>query len=204
MKLYYAPGTCSQAVHIVLEESGQPYDIERVNTATGRTEKGQDFTDINAKAVVPVLELDTGEHLTEGPVIAQFVADSAGRTDLMPASGQLQRYRVMEWQNFLTSDIHKTYGPLFKPQVDAASKAFFRKTLRSRFEWIDHQLEGKPYLTGDDFTAADAYLFVLTGWAPLVTLDLSGLDHLTAFVDRVKRRPAVQRVLAAEGFLEAQ
>ncbi len=204
MKLYYAPGTCSQAVHIVLAESGLPYDIEKVDLTSGRTEKGRDLADINAKKVVPVLELDNGEHLTEGPVIAQFVADSAGRLDLMPASGQLQRYRVMEWQNFLTSEIHKTYGPLFKPQVDAASKAFFRKTLRSRFEWVDRQLEGKQYLTGDAFTAADAYLFVVAGWAPMVDVDLSGLDNLATFVDRVQQRPAVRRVLAAEGLLGAQ
>ncbi|WP_227816035.1 glutathione transferase GstA [Nitrogeniibacter aestuarii] len=204
MKLYYSPGACSQAVHIVLEECGLPYRIEKVDLVSGATESGKALADINPKKAVPVLELDDGAHLTEGPVIAQFVADSAGRLDLMPAGGSRQRYRVMEWQNFLTSEVHKAYTPLFKPQVDAASKAFFRKTLRSRYAWIDDQLAGKTHLTGDAFTAADAYLFVTASWAPMVDVDLSGLANLDAFVHRVRQRPAVRRVLAAEGLLGSQ
>ena len=202
MKLYYSPGTCSLAIHILLREIGTDFEIERVDTAAATTATGADFKTINIKGVVPVIALNEGDYLSEGPVIAQYLADQAGRTDLMPAAGTPARYRVMEWQNYITADLHKGFGPLFKPQVDDACKDYFRQVLRQRYEWLNKVLSDREYLTGPDFSAADAYLFVVTNWAALVKLDLSDLEHLQRYQQRIAQREPVRAAMTAEGLIK--
>jgi glutathione S-transferase len=146
-----------------------------------------------------LLELDNGERLSEGPVICQYVCDLAQRTDLMPAAGTLARYRIMEWQGYINSEIHKGYSPLFDPGLDGTVKAKFAAALRKKYEWLDAQLAGKDYLTGPTFTAADAYLYNVTRWARYVKLDLSDLAPVQAFVQRTAARPAVRDAAKAEG-----
>lgn len=198
MKLFYSPGACSLVPHTLLVETGLPYSLVRVDIPTHKTVDGGNYYGVNSKGSVPSIELDDGSVLTEGPIIAQYICDRAGRTDLMPAAGTMQRYRVMEWQNYITSDLHKSYSPLFRPDYDAAAKGQFRKALRTKYEYVDSKLRGRNYLTGDTLTAADLYLFVVTRWAPRVEVDLSGLDALQAFMERVNAHPSVQKAVAAE------
>ena len=201
MKLFFTPGACSLAPHIVLRETGTAFTLEKVDTAKQVTASGADYRAINAKGMVPVLELDDGARLTEGPVIAQFIADQAANTTLMPAAGSMARYRVMEWQNYITSELHKSFAPLFGSELDATAKGVHAKLLRKKFAWVDGQLARANYLTGDDFTVADAYLFVVTGWAKYVGLDLSDLPNLQRFLAAVAARPAVHDAMKAEGLL---
>lgn len=201
MKLYYAPAACSLAPHIVLREAGLTFELAKIDTGRHVTAAGGDFYAVNAKGQVPVLELDDGTRLTEGPVIAQYVADRAGATSLMPGAGTLARYRVMEWQNYITSELHKSFTPLFHDDVDAMAKQALAGVLRRKLAWLDGQLAGKQYLTGEAFTAADAYLFVVLGWARFVKLDIADLSHLQAFIARVAARPAVREAMRAEGLL---
>jgi len=201
MKLYFSPGACSLAPHIVLREAQLPFVLERVNISTHKTQHDADYYTINPKGYVPLLELDNGERLSEGPVIAQYISDQAGNHDLMPAAGTLQRYRVMEWQNYITSELHKSFSPLFNPAIEASAKAVISAALRKKFDWVSSQLEGKQYLTGDTFTAADAYLFAVASWARHVDLDLSGCTHLQDYLKRVANRPAVKAAMQAEGLL---
>jgi glutathione S-transferase len=201
MKLYYAPAACSLAPHIVLREAGLTFDLAKIDTARHVIADGGDFYAVNAKGQVPVLELDDGTRLTEGPVIAQYVADSAGALSLMPAAGTLARYRVMEWQNYITSELHKSFTPLFHDDVDAKAKQALAGVLRKKLAWLDGQLAGRDYLTGEAFTAADAYLFVVLGWARFVKLDIADLSNLQAFIARVASRPAVREAMRAEGLL---
>jgi glutathione S-transferase len=201
MKLYYAPAACSLAPHIVLREAGLPFTLQKVDTARHVTAESDDYYAINPKGQVPLLELDDGARLTEGPVIAQFIADRAGATTLMPAAGTRERYRVMEWQNYITSELHKSFTPLFAPGLDADAKRTLASRLRKKYEWVDAQLASRSYLTGETFTAADAYLFVVTAWAKFVQLDLGDLHNLQAFVRRVGQRPAVRDAMHAEGLL---
>ena len=201
MKLYYAPGACSLAPHIVLRETSTSFALEKVNTGTHRSADGSDYYAINPKGQVPVLELEDGTRLTEGPVVSQFIADRAGALSLMPAAGSLARYRVMEWQNYVTSELHKSFTPLFHGDLDATAKKTLAGLLRKKLAWVDGQLAGKSYLTGETFTAADAYLFVVLGWAKFVQIELADLKHLTAFMARVAARPAVQAAMKAEGLL---
>jgi glutathione S-transferase len=198
MKLYYSRGACSLTPHILLHETHLPFTLVRVDTATHKTEDGADFYAVNPKGYVPLLELDNGERLTEGPVICQYICDLAKRTDLMPAAGTMARYRVMEWQGYINSEIHKTYGPLFSPAFDAATKTAFATGLRKKYEWLSQQLAGKDYLTGSTFTAADAYLFNVTRWAKHVKVDLTDLADLQAFMQRTAARPAVVQAAKAE------
>lgn len=198
MKLYYSPGTCSLAPQILLREANLPYTLVKVDTGTHLTEDGTDFYTINPKGYVPVLELDDGERLSEGPVIAQFIADHSHREDLMPAAGSMARYRVMEWQNYITSELHKSFTPLFNPALDAAAKAVIAASLSKKFSWVSAQLRGKAYLTGENFTAADAYLFTVSGWAKYVNVDLSDFQHLQTFLKLVASRPAVQEAMKAQ------
>lgn len=199
MKLYHAPGTCSLAPHIVLREADLPFTLVKVDLQKHTLPTGEDYHHINPKGQVPVLELADGTRLTEGPVIAQFIADQAGNTSLMPASGSLDRYRVMAWQNHITAELHKSFSPLFTPQFDANAKALHRSLLRKKYEWIEQQLSPGLFLTGAAFTAADAYLFAVTRWAKHVDLDLSDLPALMKFMSRVADRPAVQAAMLAEG-----
>ncbi len=201
MKLFFSPGACSLAPHIVLKETQQTFKLEKVDTGTHTTAGGADYYAINPKGAVPVLELENGERLTEGPIIAQYLADKAGRADLLPAAGSMDRYRVMEWQNYITSELHKTFTPLFNPDLDSSAKKTLASVLRKKYEWVNTQLQSKNYLLGQSFTVADAYLFAVTGWAKYVSLDLSDLKHLQDFLARVSGRPAVREALKAEGLL---
>lgn len=201
MKLFFAPGACSLAPHIVLKETQLSFKLEKVDTSTHKTEHGLDYYTINSKGAVPVLELDSGERLTEGPIVAQYIADKAGRSDLLPAPGSMGRYRVMEWQNYITSELHKTFTPLFNPELDSSAKKTLASVLRKKYEWVNAQLQAKDYLLGKSFTVADAYLFVVTGWAKHVSLDLADLKHLQGYLARVAARPAVREAMKAEGLL---
>jgi glutathione S-transferase len=201
MKLYYAPAACSLAPHIVLRETGLAFTLHKVDTARHVTSDGADFYAINPKGQVPLLELEDGSRLSEGPVIVQFIADAASAHELMPAAGTLARYRVMEWQNYVTSELHKSFTPLFADGLDAAAKRTLATRLRRKYEWVDAQLAASSYLTGEVFSASDAYLFVVTNWARFVNLDLGDLAHLQAFMARVAARPAVREAMRAEGLL---
>lgn len=198
MKLYFAPGSCSMAVHIALCETGLPHELMRVSTKTHQTADGGDYYKINPKGQVPVLELDDGSRLTEGPVIIQYLADRAGHTDLMPAAGTMERYRVMEWQNYVGAEIHKSFSPLFNPAFDDAAKEAAKQVLRRKFEWLDGQLEGRSFLTGEVFTAADAYLFAVSNWARPVGLGIDDLANVQRFIATVAQRPSVKQALEDE------
>ena len=201
MKLYYSPGACSLSPHIVLREAGLPFELVLASTKTKKLADGSDYNLVNPKSQVPTLELNDGQRLTEGPVIVQYIADQAPTSGLAPAAGSMARYRVMEWLNFITSELHKTFSPLFNPATPADAKPLFSARVLDRLTWVDTQLEGKSYLTGDTFTVADAYLFVVTNWTKFVGIDISGLKNLGAFMGRVAARPAVQAALKAEGLL---
>lgn len=203
MKLYFSPGACSLAPHIVAQELGVALDLVKVDGRTKKTASGDDFWAVNPKGYVPALVLDDGQLLTEGPVISQYLADQHPEGNLAPANGTMARYRLQELLGFINSEIHKTFSPLFTPQTPEETKAERKEYLLKRFAFLDAQLADKPYLTGDTFTVADAYLFTVTNWARLVKVDLSGLTHLTEFQARVAARPAVQAAMKAEGILKA-
>jgi glutathione S-transferase len=199
MKLYFAPGACSLSPHIVMREVGANFDLEQVNNQEKKTKSGADYWTINGKGQVPVLEFDNGERLTEGPVIVQWVADQYPAAGLVPAAGQPERYRVQEWLNFVTSELHKSFGPIFRPTTPDAYKAISKENLGKRFDWLDKQLAGKQYLMGDKFTVADAYLFTVLRWTARIDMDLAKWPNLKGYVDRVAARPKVQEALKAEG-----
>lgn len=201
-KLYYSPGACSLSPHIVLREAGLPFQLVMVSTKTKKLADGSDFLAINPKGQVPLLELDDGQQLTEGPVIVQYLADQAPDSGLVPAAGTMARYRVLEWLNFITSELHKGFSPLFTPGTHEETQAAVRSKLLEKLGWVDSQLAGGHFLCGDTFTAADAYLFTVAGWGKYVGVDISPLTHLTAFMGRVAARPAVQAALKAEGLLK--
>ena len=202
MKLYYSPAACSLSPHIVALEAGLPCDIIRASTKTHQLDDGTDFYTINPLGYVPFLVLDDGQTLREGPVIVQYLADQAPSKNLLPATGTMDRYRALEWLNFIGTELHKTFGPLFNPATPAEYKPVALKILRSRFEWVEQQLAGKDYLLGTQFTVADAYLFTISGWGKFVGLDLSDLPNLQAYLGRVASRPAVQAALRAEGLIK--
>ena len=202
MKLYYSPGACSLSPHIVLREAGLAFEPVLASTKTHKLQDGTDYYGINPKGYVPLLELDNGERLTEGPAIVQYIADQAPAKKLAPAAGTMARYRLQEWLNFITSELHKSFSPLFNPAMPEEAKALYRTRLGDRFKWVDGQLAGKNYLMGEDFSVADAYLFVVAGWSKHVGVDVSGLANLGAFMARVAARPAVQEALKAEGLLK--
>jgi glutathione S-transferase len=203
MKLYFSPGACSLSPHIVLREAGIPFDLEQVNNQEKKTKSGQDYWTINSKGYVPTLELDNGERITEGPVIVQYVADQKPGSGLAPANGTLERVRVQEWLNFITSELHKSFGPIFRPTTPDAFKDISRQNLGKRFEWLDKQLAGKQYLMGDKFTVADAYLFVVLRWTSRVNIDITQWPNIKAYFDRVAARPKVREALVAEGLEKA-
>jgi glutathione S-transferase len=201
-KLYYSPGACSLSPHIVLREAGLPFDLALASTKTKKLADGTDYNTINSKGYVPLLELDDGQRLSEGPVIVQYIADQAPASQLAPAAGTMARYRLMEWLNFITSELHKGFSPLFNPAMPDEGKALARTKLVERLTWVDAQLAGKAYLMGDTFTVADAYLFTVTGWAKYVGVDISALANLGAYMGRVAARPAVQAAMKAEGLIQ--
>lgn len=199
MRLYYSPGACSLAAHIVLRETRSSFSLARVNLSQQVLDDGTDFKTISDRHQVPVLELDDGDRLTEGPVIMQFVADLHGASNLLPAMGSRQRWRVLEWCNYLTSEVHKSFTPIFHAQLDAVSIDKLKAGLKGKLAYVDSHLAGRDYLTDTGFTIADAYLFVLQGWAPHIKLDISDLGHLATLRARVGARPAVREALQAEG-----
>jgi len=203
MKLYYSPGACSLSPHIVAHELGQELKYEKVDTKTKRTATDRDYWQINPKGSVPALELDNGEVLTEGPAIVQYLADQKGNTALAPANGTLARARLQEMLNYITSEIHKSYSPLFSDATPEATREERKAYLNKRYSLVEKILAKQPYLLGDHFTVADAYLFTVTRWADFVKFDLSAFPHVQAFQKRVAARPAVQAAMAAEGLIKA-
>jgi glutathione S-transferase len=203
MKLYYSPGACSLSPHIVAREAGLSIDLERVDNKAKKTASGDDYWQINPKGQVPVLELDDGDRLTEGPAIVQYLADQSPNSKLAPAAGTKERYHVQEWLNFITSEIHKSFSPLFKPNTPDAYKPIAKENLNNRFAYIDKHLAGKQYLMGNNFTVVDAYLFTVLRWSTLHQIDLSRYPNIAAFMGRVNARPKVQEALQAEGLVKA-
>jgi glutathione S-transferase len=201
MNLYYAPGACSLSPHIVARELGLPFELKKVSTKDKTIEGGGDYWKVNPRGYVPALELDNGEILTEGPAIVQYLADQKPDAGLAPKSGTFERYRVQEWLNFITSELHKQFSPLFKPNTPEDYKPIAKQNIATRFDWLDKQLAGKDYLTGRQFTIADAYLFVMLNWTKPTQIDLSKWPNLLAFHKRVAARPKVKEALQAEGLL---
>jgi glutathione S-transferase len=198
MKLYLTPGACSLSPHIVIRELGLDVAIEAVNLGTKVTASGADFRAINPKGYVPALVLDDGSLLTEGAVIVQYLADSKPEAGLLAKPGTIERYRTLEWLNFIAAEVHKGFSPLFRKDCPAEWQTIVRDTLGTRFQVIDAHLEGKAYLMGERFTVADAYLFTVLGWSRYVNLDLGGYANINAYLARVGERPGVQAALAAE------
>jgi glutathione S-transferase len=199
MKLYYMPGACSLSPHIVAREAGIEIQLVKVDGKTKRTEDGADFLAINPKGYVPTLQLDSGEVLTEGPAIVQYLADLKPASGLAPANGTLARYHLQEVLGYINSEIHKAYSPLFKPDTPEATRQERKEYLHKRYALLDAVLAKQTWLLGEQFTAADAYLFTVTNWARHVELDLSAFPAILAFQKRVVSRPAVEAAMDAEG-----
>jgi glutathione S-transferase len=201
MKLYFSPGACSLSPHIILHEAGLAHETEKVNLGAKTTASGKDFRSINPKGYVPALETDGGVVLTEGPAIVQYLADQAPDKGLMPAAGSIERYQVVSWLNFISTEIHKNYSPLFNPSASDDVKQLAKDNLAKRYEYLDQELGQRDHVFGSSFTVADAYLFVVTNWAGMVKMDLSKFENIQAFQKRVGQRPAVQKALKHEGLL---
>jgi glutathione S-transferase len=199
MKLYYSPGACSLSPHIVLRESGLAFEPVLASTKTHKLQDGTDYYTINPKGYVPLLELDNGERLTEGPAIVQYIADQVPQKKLAPPNGTFERYRLQEWLTFIGTELHKQFSPLFRPEVPEEYKTMQRTKLGDRLSWVNTQLEGRSFLMGETFTVADAYLFVISGWGRPMNLDIRPLQHLSAFAKRVAERPTVQEAMKVEG-----
>ncbi|MFN4115870.1 MAG: glutathione transferase GstA [Inhella sp.] len=202
MKLYYSPAACSLSPHIVLREAGLPVELVKVSTKSHKLADGGDFYAINSKGYVPVLEWDDGDRLTEGPAIVQWIADQAPDKGLAPPAGTRERARLQEWLNFITSEVHKGFSPLFNPSASDEMKAAAKAAVERRLAWIEEQLEGRDYLLGKDFSVADAYLFTVASWGQYVGIDVKQWPRLAAYLGRVAARPAVQAALQAEGLLK--
>lgn len=198
MKLYFSPGACSLSPHIVLREAGLSFQLEKVDLRSKQTATGVDFKTINPKGSVPALELDDGQILTEGPAVVQYLADLVPDKQLAPAAGSMARYRLMEWLNFISTELHKGFSPLFNPAMPEPAKKITLDRLISRFDYLETQLHGSGYLLGSQFTVADAYLFVILRWCGAFDIDLSRWLMIEAYFKRVDERPAVQAALAAE------
>ncbi len=199
MKLYYSPGACSMASHISLREAGLPFDLEKVDLRARRTEKNEDYGQINPKGYVPALRLDNGEILTEGPALLQYIADQKPASGLAPAAGTMDRYRLVEWLNFVSTEIHKQFSPLFNPKITPEWREAQVSRLAERFDYLTKQLSGRPCLMGERFTVADAYLFTVLGWCGMLKIDLGRWPVLQEYVARIASRPAVKAAMKAEG-----
>lgn len=203
MKLYYSPGACSLAPHIVLREAGYAFDLEKVDFKTKTTAGGENYMAVNVKGAVPALRIDSGEVLTEGPAITQYLADQKPESGLAPKNGTFERARLQEALNYLTSELHKAFGPLFRGGSDEA-KAAAKETIGAKLTYLESQFaDGRDYLLGKDFSVADAYLFVLQNWTGFTGIDLKAWPKLAAFQARVAARPKVQEALVAEGLAKA-
>ena len=203
MKLYYSPGACSLSPHIALLEAGLPYDLVKVDLKATKLENGDDFLGINPKGQVPTLVLDSGELITEGPVIVQMIADKAAGKNLAPARDSADRYKLLEWLNFITTELHKNFGPMFSPVLADEAKAFFKDRVMGKLKYVDSQLAGRDYLMGSQFTVADGYLFTMLSWADRMKFDLTEMPNLLAYKARVGARPKVQEALTKEGLMKA-
>jgi glutathione S-transferase len=198
MKLFYTPGACSLSPHIALQEAGLPHELVKVDIRARKTATGDDFAKINPKGQVPALALDSGELLTEGSVIVQLIADKAADKNLAPANGTMERYRLQEWLNFIGTELHKSFGPLYNPALADDAKAVFRDRINSKFTYVDGKLAGQDYVMGKQFTVADGYLFTMLLWADRMNIDISTMKNLVAYKARVAARPKVQAALAVE------
>jgi len=200
MKLYFTPGACSLSPHIVMREAGIAADLEQVDLKTKKTKSGADFIAVSPKGQVPTLVLDSGQTLTEGPAIVQYLADQKPQSGLAPQAGTFERYRLQEWLNFITAEIHKPFGALFNPATPEDYKRIAKEALASRFAYVDrHLASGGPFLMGAQFTVADAYLFVMTLWAGFMKIDLDQWTRLKAYAGQVAARPKVHEALKEEG-----
>lgn len=199
MKLYYKAGACSLSPHIILREAGLDFSIVKVDLATKKTESGDDFLAVNPKGQIPTLELNDGSILTEGVAIVQYLADQKPDRQLLPEVGTLARYHALEWLNYIATELHKGFSPLFNPKTPEEFKTVTREALAKKFAYVNDSLKGHQYLLGARFSVADAYLFTVMGWAKALKFDLSALTDLNAYLDRVAARPAVDAALVAEG-----
>ncbi|MBO9514084.1 MAG: glutathione transferase GstA [Variovorax sp.] len=202
MKLYYSPGACSLSPHIALREAGLAFEPVLASTKSHKLQDGTDYYGINPLGYVPMLELDDGTRLREGPAIVQYIADLAPTKNLAPANGTLPRYRLQEWLTFIGTEIHKTFSPLFNPNMPEEAKAIFKAKLQQRYEWLDGQLAGREFVMGEHFTVADGYLFTVTNWTKPMNIDLSGYPNVQAWHARIAARPAVQEAMKAEGLIK--
>ena len=202
MKLFYSPGACSLSPHIALLEAGIPFTLSKVDLKTKKLESGDDFNGVNGKGYVPVLQLDNGQVLTEGPAIVQYIADQKPTAGLAPAAGTTERYKLQEWLNFISSEIHKPMGSMFNPAQTPEWKEAVKATLSKRLDWLSKQLEGKQYLMGETFSVADGYLFTILGWAKIVSFDLGRWPVIQQYIVRVGQRPKVLEAMKAEGLVK--
>ena len=203
MKLYYSPGACSLSPHIALLEAGLPYDLVKVDLRAKKLENGDDYLKVNPKGQVPALGMDNGELLTEGPVIVQMIADKAAGKNLAPSRDSAERYKLQEWLNFITTELHKNFGPMFSPVLADDAKAFFKDRVMGKFKYLEGALAGRDYLMGKQFTVADGYLFTMLSWADRMKFDLSDMPNLLAYKARIAARPKVQEAMTKEGLMKA-
>jgi glutathione S-transferase len=199
MKLFYSPGACSLSPHIVARELGLDIKIERMDGKTHTYDGGKDYYAVNPKGSVPALQLDNGELLTEGAVIVQYLADQKPESGLAPRYGTMERYRLQEWLNFIATDLHKQLSPLYNPKVNDEGKAALKDRFVQRVGVVAKRLEGQPWLMGQTYTVADAYLFTILRWTKRFEIDLKQWPAVDAFMGRMMERPAVKAALAAEG-----
>jgi glutathione S-transferase len=199
MKLYFSPGACSMAPHIILREAGYKFDLEKVDLASKKTAHGEDYTAVNPKGYVPALETDEGQVLTEASVVAQYLADQKPESGLAPKPGTMERYRLMEWMNFVSTEVHKQFGPLFNPKITPEWKQNQLDTLARRFTYLNEKLNGNAYLMGNRFTVADAYLFTVLNWTNRFKIDLEKWPAIKDYIGRIAERPAVKEAMKAEG-----
>jgi len=203
MKLYYKSGACSLASHIALTEAGAAFEIEKVDTKEKRTESGKDYLAINPNGYVPSLELDNGDIINEGPAILQHIADTNKAADLAPEGGTVERARVNQYLNYVGSELHKAFSPFFGEELSDDARKAAEAGVAKRFDYIENVLsDGRDYITGDTFTIADSYLFVVSNWSNFVGIDLKKWPNVAAFVARVAARPAAQKAMGAEGLLK--
>ena len=202
MKLYFSPGACSLAVHITLHEAGMLFTPVKAPTRTHLLEDGTDYYSINPLGYVPLLELNDGTRLAEGPAIMQYIADQVPEKNLAPANGTVARAQMQGWLNFIGTELHKGFAPLFNPATPADYKPMVVEKLLSRLKWVDEQLAGKQYLMGDAFSVADPYIFNVTNWAPLVKVDISGFTNIATYRAHMAQRPAVLTAMRAEGLIK--
>lgn len=202
MKLYFSPGACSLSPHIALREAGLDVTLERVDVREKKTASGADFRTINPKGYLPAVELDNGAILTEVSAIVQYIADLAPASKLAPAAGSFERYRLMEWLNYIASELHKSFSPLFNPAATEDMRAHAHTVLATRLSHVAEQLKDREYLLGSQFSVADSYLFTVLGWAGYVKFSLADWPVLQEFSARVAARPAVQEAMRAEGLIK--